>query len=303
MRETIPDEPVIELLPREGGRRVGVYTLAQGGVGRAIVLCHAAPGSALFDPDPAQTHARGVTLLALDRPGYGLSDPMPSTEWATVATAADDLAAALDRIGAAQVGVAGWSAGGRVALALAARRPELVDRVVVLATPAPHEQVPWIPPEQAAGLEQLRDQPADLAQVALAQQLGQMLPPDASDADLLGLLGSGEADAPALEMPGARERLLGMLRAAFAQGLDGLAADIAGYCLQPWGFAPEAVRAKTLLLYGSRDPTAGARHGSWWQQHLPNARLEMVPGAGHLLIMPMWRRALAHLAPNARRSR
>ena len=63
-----------------------------------------------------------------------------------------------------------------------------------------------------------------------------------------------------------------MLEHAFAQGVVGMASDLAGYCLQPWGFEPAAVQAKTLLLYGSRDPVAGQRHGSWWQKRLPNAR-------------------------------
>jgi hypothetical protein len=92
-----------------------------------------------------------------------------------------------------------------------------------------------------------------------------------------------------------------MLRAAFAQGARGLAADIAGYCLQPWGFEPEAVRAKTLLLYGSHDPVADPRHGRWWQSRLPDARLEVAPGAGHLLVIPMWARVLSHLAPDRTR--
>ena len=61
-----------------------------------------------------------------------------------MATAADDLAGVLDCLPVERVGVVGWSAGGRVALALAARRPDLVDRVVVLATPAPDEEVPRI---------------------------------------------------------------------------------------------------------------------------------------------------------------
>lgn len=99
----------------------------------------------------------------------------------------------------------------------------------------------------------------------------------------------------------ARARLAHMLESAFAQGIAGLAGDIAGYCLQPWGFAPETVQAKTLLLYGSNDPIAGSRHGSWWQKQLPNARLEVVPGAGHMLILPMWARALLHLAPGSKR--
>src|SRR5262249_29872256 len=75
-----------------------------------------------------------------------------------------------------------------------------------------------------------------------------------SGADALSLLASGPADDAALALPGAGARLALMLENAFAQGAAGLAADILGYCLQPWGFEPEAVQAKTLLLYGSADP-------------------------------------------------
>jgi pimeloyl-ACP methyl ester carboxylesterase len=101
-------------------------------------------------------------------------------------------------------------------------------------------------------------------------------------------------------MLGAGDRLAAMLDAAFAQGLTGLATDLAGYCLRPWGFDVADVRAKTLLLYGSADPIAGPRHGKWWQHHLPDARYEQVPGAGHLVVMPTWARTLAHLAPRRR---
>ena len=57
------------------------------------------------------------------------------------------------------------------------------------------------------------------------------------------------------------------------------------------------VRAKTLLLYGAADPDTGNRHGTLWQKRLPNARLEMVPQAGHDLLVPKWGRILSHLAP------
>ena len=59
----------------------------------------------------------------------------------------------------------------------------------------------------------------------------------------------------------------------------------------------DAVQAKTLLLFGSADPETGSKHGTAWQKRLPNARLEMVPGAGHDLLEQMWRRVLSHLAP------
>ena len=98
-------------------------------------------------------------------------------------------------------------------------------------------------------------------------------------------------------------RLGEMLQAAFVQGPGGLAADIAGYCLRPWGFEPRSVEAETLLLYGSRDALAGPRHGRWWKSKLPDADLEVVPGAGHLLVVPMWARALSHLVPSGRELR
>jgi pimeloyl-ACP methyl ester carboxylesterase len=293
--------PQIDMILREDGRRVAVYRLAEGDSGHTLVLCHPAPGAGVFDPDPQQTWARGVTLLAANRPGYGYSDPVADARWASVGSAADDLAAMLDRAAAGPVGVAGWSAGGRVALALAARRPDLVDRVVVLGTPAPHEQVPWMPPDHAAALEALRDASPAAAHAALRQQLAPLIGQNAATTDALALLAVSPADDAALALPGARERLGRMLESAFAQGVAGLASDIAGYCLQPWGFAPTAVQAKTLLLYGSKDPIAASRHGSWWQKHLPNARLEVVPGAGHLLILSMWARALSHLAPGSKR--
>jgi len=77
----------------------------------------------------------------------------------------------------------------------------------------------------------------------------------------LALLGKSPADEEAPAMPGAADRLAEMLDAAFAQGAVGLAADLAGYTLRPWGFEPAEVQAKTLCLYGARDPILSSGHG------------------------------------------
>lgn len=286
-------------MTRNDGRRVALHTLAEGG-GKHVVFCHPAPGSGAFDPNPEATAARGITLLASDRPGYGHSDPPPHGAWHAIADSADDLAALISERADGPVGVVGWSAGGRVALALAARWPQLVDRAVVIATPAPHEQVPWVPPEQLAMLEQLRPLPPAEALQTLAAQLTPMLPAEGDAEAALAPLAASPADQEALALPGARERLDIMLGEAYAQGAVGMAVDILSYCLRPWGFEPGEVQAKTLLLYGAQDPVAGSRHGRWWQKQLPNARLEMVPAAGHLLVLPLWGRALSHLAPGTR---
>ena len=304
---------VMHVLVRDD-RRVAVHRTAtragwlatagivDGDVERTVVFCHSAPGAGIFDPDPVATQARDVTLLAVDRPGYGGSDPMPEDEWASVGSAADDIGSVLDGLRVRRAGVVGWSAGGRVALALAARRPELVDRVVVAATPAPQEAVPWISPDYERELQSLRGLPPSAVHAALAHRLSALVPGDPLSDAALELVATGAVDAEAANLPGTRARLGEMLRIAFMQGPDGLAADLAGYCLQPWGFEPGEVEAKVLLLYGSRDTVAGPKHGRWWKEQLPDSRLEVVPGAGHLLIVPMWHRVLSHLAPGRGRA-
>ncbi|PZS05269.1 MAG: alpha/beta hydrolase [Pseudonocardiales bacterium] len=284
-----------DIAVRVDGRTVAARWITNGDPDRVVVFCHPAPGGGALDPDPEQTARRGVRLLGVDRPGYGRSS-LRSGGPATVGSAADDIATVLAEVGVTRVGAVGWSAGGRVALALAARHPELVERVVVVATPAPNDEVPWIPEEYAKALEAMRELPADEAQATLVGMLGQQ--PD-SPASRLASLGSGGADDDDLAVPGALERLEAMLELAHAQGAAGSAADILGYCLHPWGFEPADVAAKTLLLYGAADPILTTAHGRWYQRRLPDSRLETSPNAGHLLVMRRWDRVLSFLAPGA----
>lgn len=290
-----------ELLARPDGRNVAVYRLATGTTGRTVIICHPDPGSGCFDPDPEQSQSRGVTLLGIDRPGYGASDPFPAGQWPTLGAMADDLAAVIAHEGGNPVGVVGWSAGGRVALALAARHSKLVSRLVLAATPAPHDQLSWLPDAQGQLIESLRDLPPNEARSKLNDYLAAHGATANSGHSALALLGRGPVDDTAIAQPGVRERLQTMLTAAFAQGVGGLASDIISHTLQPWGFTPADIRAKTLLIYGAKDPLAGSKHGNWWQKHLPDARLEMVPNAGHFVALPMWKRVLSHLAPGVKR--
>jgi pimeloyl-ACP methyl ester carboxylesterase len=292
-----PDSTLTRSITVHDGRTVAVHIRPGVPTGRTVLFCHAAPGAGLLDPKPELTAAREVTLIGIDRPGYGGSDPLAGG-WPSLSAAAADAADVLDALEIRSVGVIGWSAGGRVALALAAHRPDVVDRVVVAATPAPHEDVPWIPAEYVAALDSLRDLPPEQALAALTEQLGPMAAAAADPDGALALVGGGSAAEAALAVPGVRDQLVAAITAAFAQGPAGLASDMAAYTLRPWGFEPADVAAKVLLLYGSADQVAGPAHGRWWQRELPNARLETVPGAGHLLVVPMWRRILSYLAPS-----
>lgn len=297
------------------GRRIGVTTLGDANAERIVVFCHSAPGSSVLDPDPEASANQAVHIVAVDRPGYGSSDPWPSGSWPSIVQAADDIAEYLravmqaeEPIGAGRsrtVGVAGWSAGGRVALAVAARHPEFVDRVAVIATPAPNEAVPWVDSRLQAISDRLSSLAPDEAMRQLSgmlkSQVDAVLAAGVDDASLLAMLGATAVDKATLELPGAVDRLGKMLRDAFRQGAGGAAGDILSYTARPWGFDPADVSAKTLIVNGQADAIAGSTHAAWYQSVLPDARMEMVPGAGHLVVVPAWGRVLGYLAPAVRR--
>ena len=71
-----------------------------------------------------------VTLVAPDLRGRGRSNQLPGPY--SIARHADDLAAVLDHLGAAQAVVAGHSMGGFVVLSLAERHPQRVKAVVLV---------------------------------------------------------------------------------------------------------------------------------------------------------------------------
>jgi pimeloyl-ACP methyl ester carboxylesterase len=293
------------------GRVLGLSAFGDSDAERLVVFCHPAPGSSMFDPDPDASAERSAHIVAIDRPGYGSSEPWPTGEWPSITRAADDIAEYLRSVVVAEsvigvsrphtVGVVGWSAGGRVALALAARHPQLVDRVAIVGTPAPNEEVPWIEPQ----LQALSDRLAAMEPDDARAQLRGMLQPQADAVGAasepedvpLDLLGIGAVDQQALARRGLRDRLGRMLVDAFRQGTVGVADDILSYTARPWGFDLADVAAKTLVVAGQADSIAGHAHAAWYQRSLPDARLELVPGVGHLVVAPMWERILAHVAP------
>lgn len=288
------------------GRQLGLTSYGDPAVARVVLFCHPAPGAGGFDPDPPVTGSWGVHIVSFDRPGYGSSVPLPDTQRPTVTGYADDLAEYVDRLveqarqssrtTISKVGVVGWSAGGRVALALAARHPGLVDRVAIVATPAPHSAVPWIPAELQRMNEELLALPIAEAKARLREALRAQLRGGSPGIELLA---RDDADLTLLERPGLRGRLERMLQHAYEQGTVGVADDLLSFAADDWGFEFDEVRAPVLLVYGAKDREASSAHGRWYRRALRNAqpRLTVVPRAGHLVVAPAWRRILEHVDP------
>ena len=271
------------------GRRVAVDTTGPD-TGQAVLLMQAAPGSRRFDPVPAATAAAGVRLLSIDRPGYGGSDPLPAGVAPTITRFADDAAAVLDHLGITDVAVVGWSAGGRVAAALAARRPELMRALVLAATPAPDEDVPWISEEQRPFIEFMKADPLGCVP-ALVEQLAEM-----AKAPGRALVTGGDADSALLAAdPALGEAVDAMVAEGFRHGLMGLALDLVSYTAMPWGFDPAAIGAPTVCAYGVEDAIVPPAHGAWWASRIPGAEVWAVPATGHLVLGPVWKRLLANV--------
>lgn len=196
------------------------------------------------------------SILMPDLPGYG---GRPSVDPYTPDTLVDVLA---ERMPPACV-VLGWSMGGMVAQAWAARHPGQVRGLVLVgSSPAFLQRPDW-----DHGLP-----PADLADLA------GMLERDAGAAlsRFLGLLGRGGA--------GAREVLRRAQSCLAAQGLPDPAVLGAGLrLLRDVDLRPLAgsIQVPTLVLHGLGDSLCPVEAGRWLARHIPAARLVELAGAAH----------------------
>ncbi|MWV51196.1 alpha/beta fold hydrolase [Rathayibacter sp. VKM Ac-2803] len=278
------------------GRGIGVSAAGDPIADRLVVFCHPTPGAGGFDPDPLVTGPWGLHLLILDRPGYGASDPVSAAQ-ATVQDRADDLAEYLRRSertarmvdGArfGSVGVVGWGSGGAFALSLAARHPDLVDRLAIIGTPAPPQAGVLVRPTDAWERREILEG-EDSTMIAAG------LPDGEPGLDALGV----DSDDPVLASHGGlRNRLQRMLGEGWRQGPSGAATDLAALRDGSWADELDRVTASALIVHGDADPVASAEDGRWYRGRLADARTASVDGTGRLAVVREWRRILDHVAP------
>ena len=112
------DDTTASTIRLQDGRRLGYADLGDAG-GTPVFYFHGFPSSRL-EACMVEEHARrlGVRLLAVDRPGYGLSDDLPGR---TIPDWPDDVVALADALGLERFAVVGSSGGGPYAIACAAR--------------------------------------------------------------------------------------------------------------------------------------------------------------------------------------
>jgi len=124
-------QPLAGFEERFAERRGVRLRYSAGGTGPPLLLVHGYGGAAWNFAELAELLAPRHRLIVPDLPGHGGSTPLPAV--AGLAAYAESLVTLCRLEGEGHVDVVGHSFGGVVALRLAARRPELVRRVVLAA--------------------------------------------------------------------------------------------------------------------------------------------------------------------------
>lgn len=242
------------------GRSHGMHVVRDGPPqAPALLLVHGSGMSSGFWNPVVPALAAGHHVIRVDLPGCGRSQPAGSYG---VTVQAGRVAALLDGLGVRTVGAVGHSSGGYVATALAERRPGLVRSLALVSCgPRPGALLP---------------QPLALRALT-APPFGRLLWAARSDAAVRTWIGA-MCVRPAGLPDGALAELRGTTYRALRSVLRGNTAYIAERSM------PERVAAlglPALVVFGAADPrwepSSAHEYGA-----VPGARVEMLPGVGHV---------------------
>jgi pimeloyl-ACP methyl ester carboxylesterase len=210
------------------------------------------------DRSPLNAHFR---VLHYDQRGLGRTDKPESTY--SMADYADDAAALIEHVAGERCHVVGTSFGGMVALHLAERRPDLIDRLALLVTSPGGDHASYALPE----LERLDRDEAFPRRMRL---LDERWDPDADEPipDLGPIYDFVVAQHHSVVPPDAQAGLTRQLAAR-----DGH--DVVD--------ALSTILHDTLVVAGRYDGLAPLANSEFIAAHMPHARLEVFDG-GHLVM-------------------
>lgn len=251
--------------------------------GEPVLFFHGWPSSRIqarvLDPLAA---ARGLRVIAPDRPGVGASDPQPGRRFGDWPA---DAAALADALGAERFRLLAVSGGTPYGLATAAALPERVRALAVVSGAPPLDQ-----PADRHGLHWAYRTLAGARQLRRA-----MLPP------VLGtgrwMVGRG-ADKPPMSWllqsvaPSDRAALLEsggweMVSASFLGAVRGGPQPVleeGELYLQPWDFDPSEVRVPVTFWHGADDRNLPLPLVQRLAARVPGARTHWIEDCGHYAV-------------------
>jgi 2-hydroxy-6-oxonona-2,4-dienedioate hydrolase len=254
------------------GARVRVQDV---GSGVPSLFIHGTGGSGTHFA-PLIANLSGVRALVVDRPGWGLSDPIDYTARPYRDVVAEVLRSVLDALGIERTTVVGASIGDLWAIRLAQAAPDRVERIVLLGG-GPISAESTVPP-----FIKLLRSPLGRLIVALPEKPGMFRKQLAQMGHEASLRSGADLDG-FVEWHGVltRETRWGtnerdMVRAIVRRGgfVDGLVPTT-----EEFG----SIATPTLMVYGDADPVGSEDMWTRFVRALPDAELEVVRPGGHLV--------------------
>lgn len=260
--------------------------------GRPVVLVHGTPDSRLArHPDPSIVAALGIRLIAVDRPGFGHTAADPA---ATPGSFAADLAAVLDHLSVDTADLVAWSAGTIWALGAAAATPARFRSVTAVGGLVPFEA--FEDPAVRAGAGDTRvgmiDTAAELGAAEAAAMIAPLLVPDPATPQTALEHRAEAGDAALSAVPGADVAMAAACCDAIRCGVDGLIRDVTVQ-FEPSGIDFARIDLPARLITGAHDAVCPPVFAHWYARRLPAGVAEIVPDAGHGLLLTHWRELLS----------
>lgn len=258
--------------------------------GRPVLFFPGAPSSRLLHPPEEPTRALGVRLIAIERPGFGLSDFQPGR---TLLDWPDDVVAFADELGLDRFPVAGISAGGPYAAACAYKIPQRVTAAAIISAVGP------LDPSAIQEMPRVRQLGAKVARNAswlLRPVLWLASNPHRNPEKFFErmLSGNSEDDRALLTQPAVKSMLMRNYLEATRAGTRGFARESI-IVSNDWGFCPEDITIPICLWHGEDDRNVSLSAVRHMVEAIPRCSATFVPGEGHWLILKYWGRILGEL--------
>lgn len=275
----------LRLLPRADGTRIAWSDYGPAG-GRPVLVVHSSMTSRLAPSGlVAALQAAGFRVLSIDRPGFGMTDPIAGLragEHDPFEAATGDLAALLDVLRLPRIDIVARG-GAQAVLALARRAPERIDKVV-LVNPDPHSSADG---HRHGPLGAFKE--AYLRRPELIAAFARLLASSMTRERLHRMLRQSMRGSPPDEVAANNPRIVDDYWRSvriFATG------RIQGYVNEQVAMArggkPEPMPGLSnwSVLIGAYDTMHDPDHVEhYWREVLPDSRFQRVAGAGRFLAM------------------
>lgn len=246
----------------------------------AVVFHHGTPGATItWETWLAEVEKQGGFAFSYSRPGYGQSS---RHEGRTVVDNAGDIAEILNHFGITKIVSIGWSGGGPHCLA-DTTLPQSVAAISIAGVGAfGASDLDFL---EGMGEENHVEFSAAVAGPdAIESWMNEFTPEIAvvTGEQIVAAFGGliGEADTKALNN-GAGEGIAKSYRKALEVDYYGWMDDDLAF-VENWGFDLAKISQPVELWQGNDDFMVPHAHGYWLEKHIPTAKMNFVPGEGHI---------------------